>query len=70
MYKQEIMNFSTLKKLINLVSFPKLVNLTNLSPVPTYQSKSTSPISSTQTLPNNYAFLQVQSVLRKFKYLI
>ena len=31
MYKQEIINFSLLKKLINLVRFNKLVNLTNLA---------------------------------------
>ena len=31
-------------------------NLTNLSPVPACQSKSTSPTASMQTLPNNYAF--------------
>ena len=31
MYKQEIMNFSLLKKLINLVRFAELVNLTNLA---------------------------------------
>ena len=55
MYKEEI-NFSLLKNLINLVSFPELVNLTNLGPVPTYQSKSTSPTSSIQTKPNNYTF--------------
>ena len=29
MYKQEIMNFLLLKKLINLIRFVKLVNLTN-----------------------------------------
>ena len=56
MYKIKIRNFLVLKKLINLVNFSKLVNLTNLSPVPTYQNKSTLPTSSTQTLPNNYAF--------------
>ena len=31
MYKQEIMAFSLLKKLINLVRFVELVNLTNLA---------------------------------------
>ena len=31
MYKQEILNFSLLKKLINLVRFAELVNLTNLA---------------------------------------
>ena len=56
MYKAEMINFSVLKKLTNLVSFPKLVNFTNLSPVPTYQNKSTSLTLSMQTLPNNYAF--------------
>ena len=56
MYKAEIINFSVLKKLINLVSFPELINLTNLSPVPTYQNKSTSPTLLTQTLPNDYTF--------------
>ena len=56
MHKAEIIIFLVLKKLINLVSFPELVSLTNLSSVvSTYQSKSTSPTSSTQTLPNNYA---------------
>ena len=56
MYKAEIIKFLVLKKLINLVSFPKLVNLTNLSPVSTYQSKSISPTSSMQTLSIDYAF--------------
>ena len=55
MYKEKIINFSVLKKVFNLVSFPKVVNPTNLSPVPTYQLRSTSPTSSMQTLPNDYA---------------
>ena len=55
MYKAEIIKFLVFKKLINLVSFAKLVNQTNLSLVPRYQSKSTSPTMSMQTLPNNYA---------------
>ena len=31
MYQQEIINFSLLKKLVNLVRFAELVNLTNLA---------------------------------------
>ena len=31
MYEQEIMNFSLLKKLINLVQCAELVNLTNIA---------------------------------------
>ena len=34
MYKQEIMNFSLLKKLINLVRFAEPVNLINLAQSP------------------------------------
>ena len=56
MYKAEIINFSVLNKLINLISFPKPVNLTNLSPGPTYQSKSTLLTSFTEILSNDYPF--------------
>ena len=74
MHKEEITNFSVLKKLINLVSFPKLVNLTN-----PYQSPHMKANQPHQPRPCKlchiimlFIFIYIKNTdgFKKFKYLL